>query len=180
MTAEDLDKLLKEYSNSGEYGQKDMRKKHPHIDFDKLVADAVAAGRDLRAEITADAKASSLHNTTVANRMVAQGDSVKAKFTGGVGAIFVFYIFLFVPIIVIAVTPVLNFFMPAIMCGIMRWICDKTRYGNKRFRFNGTGMGLIGNYIKWYLLSIITLGIYSFWAARNQIRWVVENIELVD
>jgi uncharacterized membrane protein YjgN (DUF898 family) len=29
-------------------------------------------------------------------------------------------------------------------------------------------------------LSIITIGIYSFWSTRNQIRWVIENIEMVD
>jgi uncharacterized membrane protein YjgN (DUF898 family) len=29
-------------------------------------------------------------------------------------------------------------------------------------------------------LTIITIGIYGFWSTRNQIRWVVENIEMVN
>jgi uncharacterized membrane protein YjgN (DUF898 family) len=36
---------------------------------------------------------------------------------------------------------------------------------------------LFGRWIVWFLLSLITLGIYSFWSTRNQIRWVIENIE---
>ena len=38
--AEDLKALLDSYSNSGDYAQKDMKKKYPHINFDKLIAEA--------------------------------------------------------------------------------------------------------------------------------------------
>ncbi|MDR0411177.1 MAG: DUF898 domain-containing protein [Treponema sp.] len=62
----------------------------------------------------------------------------------------------------------------------MRWICNHTTKDGKRFRFKGTGGGLFGRFIVWWLLTIITFGIYSYWSTRNQIRWVVENIEIVD
>ena len=46
-----------------------------------------------------------------------------------------------------------------------------------RLKFTGTGIGLFGNWIKWFLLCIITLGIYGFWVAPRVTRWVVEHTD---
>jgi uncharacterized membrane protein YjgN (DUF898 family) len=97
------------------------------------------------------------------------------KFSGGVLAIFLFP-FWAAPFAAIT----LGIATPWIICIIMRWICSHTTKDGKRFRFKGTGGGLFGRFIIWWLLSLITLGIYSFWSTRNQIRWVVENIEMDD
>jgi uncharacterized membrane protein YjgN (DUF898 family) len=43
--------------------------------------------------------------------------------------------------------------------------------------FVGTAMGLFGNWLKWLLLSIITLGIYLFWVGPRIQKWVVENTD---
>jgi uncharacterized membrane protein YjgN (DUF898 family) len=109
-------------------------------------------------------------NTETNFQAVATG----AKFSGGVLAIFLFPLWA-IPFMAIT----LGIAMPWIICIVMRWICSNTTKDGKQFRFNGTGGGLFSRFILWWFLSLITLGIYSFWSARNQIRWVVENIEMV-
>ena len=42
-------------------------------------------------------------------------------------------------------------------------------------KFIGTGMGLFGQWIKWLLLTIVTLGIYGFWVNLKMRQWVVRN-----
>ncbi|WP_255429669.1 DUF898 family protein [Salinibacterium sp. ZJ70] len=43
--------------------------------------------------------------------------------------------------------------------------------------FTGSATGLFGHWIKWFLLSIITLGIYLFWVAPALQRWKTVNID---
>jgi uncharacterized membrane protein YjgN (DUF898 family) len=100
---------------------------------------------------------------------------LQSKFEGGVLPIFLFS--LWAPLL-LGITLSLAF--PFVICTVIRWICNNAVIGGKRYRFNGTAGGLFGRWIIWFLLSIITLGIYSFWSTRNQIRWVVENLEVVD
>jgi uncharacterized membrane protein YjgN (DUF898 family) len=45
------------------------------------------------------------------------------------------------------------------------------------FTGSGSGIGLFGLWIKWFLLSIITLGIYSFWVAPRIQQWKVEHTD---
>ena len=42
----------------------------------------------------------------------------------------------------------------------------------KRLYFDGKAIQLFGNWIKWLLLTIITLGIYSFWISIKMKQWV--------
>jgi uncharacterized membrane protein YjgN (DUF898 family) len=104
-----------------------------------------------------------------------QKDGAGPKFQGGVLAIFLFTLWA-VPFMTIT----LGIAVPWLICIVMRWICSNTTKNGRRFRFKGTGGGLFGRFIVWWLLTLITLGIYSFWSTRNQIRWVVENIEIAD
>ncbi|MHB9296734.1 hypothetical protein PilKf_02509 [Pillotina sp. SPG140] len=57
-----------------------------------------------------------------------------------------------------------------------RWLASHTVIEGKRLRFDGTGGQLFGNYIIWFLLSIITLGIYGlfFMPVRIQ-QWVSKH-----
>ena len=41
--------------------------------------------------------------------------------------------------------------------------------------FDGTSIQLFGNWIKWLLLCIITLGIYSFWVAIAIKKWKTKH-----
>jgi uncharacterized membrane protein YjgN (DUF898 family) len=45
----------------------------------------------------------------------------------------------------------------------------------KRLRFTGTGGRLIGTWIKIFLLTIITLGIYGLWAGLAIKKWKAEH-----
>jgi len=100
---------------------------------------------------------------------------MESKFSGGVLQIFLFCIW--APILFVIS---LGLATPFIECTVIRWICNNSTIGGKRYKFNGTAGGLFGRWIIWYLLTIITIGIYGFWSTRNQIRWVIENIEMVD
>jgi uncharacterized membrane protein YjgN (DUF898 family) len=54
-------------------------------------------------------------------------------------------------------------------------MADHTVIDGKRLRFDGTAMGLFGNWIKWFLLIIITFGIYSFWVGIALQKWKIRN-----
>ncbi|MDR0719319.1 MAG: DUF898 domain-containing protein [Treponema sp.] len=57
-----------------------------------------------------------------------------------------------------------------------RWLTSHTIIEGKRLKFDGTGGQLFGKYIIWFLLSIITLGIYAtfFLPVRMQ-QWVTKH-----
>ena len=100
---------------------------------------------------------------------------MEPKFSGTVLQIFLFC--LWMPIVAVLS---LGLAMPFLVCIIMRWVCDNSVVSGKHYRFTGSAGDLFGTWIKWLLLSLVTFGIYSFWAARNMIRWVVGNIEMID
>jgi len=100
---------------------------------------------------------------------------MESKFSGGILPIFLFCIW--APILF---TISIGLATPFITCTVIRWICNNSTIGGKKYAFKGTAGGLFGRWILWYILTFVTLGIYSFWSTRNQIRWVVENIEIVN
>jgi uncharacterized membrane protein YjgN (DUF898 family) len=102
-------------------------------------------------------------------------NKIESKFSGGVFPIFLFWIW--APILLVIT---LGLATPFIVCTVIRWICNNSSIGGKRYRFKGTAMGLFGRWILWYLLTIITIGIYGFWSTRNQIRWIIENVEMIN
>lgn len=64
---------------------------------------------------------------------------------------------------------------PWALCMVYGWKINHTIVEGKRLKFNGTGIGLFGNWIKWFFLCIITLGIYSFWLKIALEKWKVKN-----
>ena len=46
---------------------------------------------------------------------------------------------------------------------MINWKVKHTVIDGHRLYFDGTAMQLFGNWIKWLILTVITLGIYSFW-----------------
>lgn len=69
---------------------------------------------------------------------------------------------------------------PWAMCIKYRWEIDNTTIDGKRLQFTGTGGDLFVHYIKWWVLTIITFGIYGFWLYINLIKWRVENTEFIN
>lgn len=56
-----------------------------------------------------------------------------------------------------------------------RWHAKHSFINGQQLQFNGSAWGLFGHWIKWLLLIIITLGIYSFWVAPKLAKWRWEN-----
>lgn len=66
---------------------------------------------------------------------------------------------------------------PYALCLRQRWKAKHTYVNGHRLIFLGTGIGLFGLWVKWFLLTLITLGIYLFWVAPRIQKWVVENTD---
>ncbi len=66
--------------------------------------------------------------------------------------------------------------LPWAVCYIMKFIISHAVIDGRRLRFDGTGGDLFAQYIKWWLLCIITCGIYGFWVAPRLYKWVASNI----
>ena len=60
------------------------------------------------------------------------------------------------------------------------WETKHTVVEGRRLKFNGTAIQLFGNWIKWLLLCIITLGIYGFWLSIALKKWKVKHTEFAD
>ena len=58
---------------------------------------------------------------------------------------------------------------------VERWRAKNTYLYGRQLQFIGTGWGIFGLWIKWSLLSIITLGIYTFWVYPRLMQWKVEK-----
>ena len=77
---------------------------------------------------------------------------------------------------VIAITVItLGLGYPWACCLFMGWETSHTVVNGQRLKFTGTGAGLFKQYIKWFLLTLVTLGIYGFWMWIKVKRWTVEH-----
>lgn len=69
---------------------------------------------------------------------------------------------------------------PWAACFMYRWEVENTVISGRRLHFTGTGLGLFGNWIKWWFLILITLGIYSFWVHIKLIEWKTKHTYVID
>jgi Bacterial protein of unknown function (DUF898) len=60
----------------------------------------------------------------------------------------------------------------------LRWRIEHTVIEGRRLRFNGTGLGLFGMWLKWWFFILITFGIYSFWVRPRLERWSCDHTVL--
>lgn len=65
---------------------------------------------------------------------------------------------------------------PVAICITYKWEAKHTVIDGRRLKFEGTAMGLFGNWIKWWLLTMITLGIYGFWTNIKVNQWKTKHI----
>lgn len=61
-----------------------------------------------------------------------------------------------------------------------RWETNNTVINGRKLKFTGSGGDLLGQYIKWFLLSIITIGIYGFTIPIKLEKWKARNTFFVD
>ncbi|HAO6469243.1 TPA: DUF898 domain-containing protein, partial [Listeria monocytogenes] len=52
---------------------------------------------------------------------------------------------------------------PWALCMVYGWKINHTVIEGRRLKFQGSAVGLFGHWIKWLVLTIITIGIYVFW-----------------
>ncbi|WP_240629921.1 DUF898 domain-containing protein [Specibacter cremeus] len=58
---------------------------------------------------------------------------------------------------------------------VERWRAKNTYLYGRQLAFIGTGWGIFGLWVKWLLLIVITLGIYSFWVYPRMTKWQLEK-----
>jgi uncharacterized membrane protein YjgN (DUF898 family) len=56
-----------------------------------------------------------------------------------------------------------------------RWRAKHSFIEGRQLIFVGSAWALFGNWLKWFVLIIITFGIYSFWVGPRLYRWKWEN-----
>lgn len=70
---------------------------------------------------------------------------------------------------------------PFMVCWRERWVASHTYINGKRLRFDGNGGQLIGKYIVWWLLSLVTLGIYWLVAVSLRLEgWKTKHTHFED
>jgi uncharacterized membrane protein YjgN (DUF898 family) len=60
---------------------------------------------------------------------------------------------------------------------VQRWRAKHSWIDGRPLIFTGSAWGLFGNWIKWFLLCLITLGIYGFWVGPRIARWKWEHTD---
>ena len=95
---------------------------------------------------------------------------MKSQFTGGLlGQIGIGILSILIIICTLGVGA------PWATCISERWNAKHTIIDGQQLYFDGNAAQLFGNYIKWFLLTIVTLGIYSFWLNIKMKQWVVSH-----
>lgn len=69
---------------------------------------------------------------------------------------------------------------PFAVCIRERFEIKHTKYDGDELRFDGNGVMLIGKWILWWLLSIITFGIYLFFIPSRIKKWKAKNTHFVN
>ena len=64
---------------------------------------------------------------------------------------------------------------PWAICRMERWRARNTSLNGKKTKFVGDPSALLGKFIVWLFLAVITFGIYGIWMAVKMQKWVVEN-----
>lgn len=68
---------------------------------------------------------------------------------------------------------------PWAVCYVVRFIADHAIIDGKRIQFTGTGGDLFAQWIKWFILTVITCGIYSFWVVPRMYKWIISHLHTV-
>ena len=69
---------------------------------------------------------------------------------------------------------------PWVICYRIGWDRRHTVYNGRRLAFNGTGIQLFGKWIIWFLLTIVTCGLYSFVMGLKLEQWVLSHTTFAD
>lgn len=81
-------------------------------------------------------------------------------------------------VMMILICCTLGIALPWAICIWQNWVATHTVIDGKQMVFDGTGGQLFGNYIKWWLLCIVTLSIYSWWLPIKFRQWATMHTHL--
>ncbi|WP_373439053.1 hypothetical protein [Metamycoplasma equirhinis] len=66
--------------------------------------------------------------------------------------------------------------LPWVIVFFNRWLISHTVIKGKRLKFNGTEVQLFGSYIKCWLLTLVTFGIYGiFFLLVRMLQWFTKH-----
>ena len=68
---------------------------------------------------------------------------------------------------------------PWAICMKERWLVEHTVIDGSQLAFDGTGWQLLGNFAKWFLFVIITVGIFMFWLPIKIKKWTTKHTHIV-
>ena len=103
-----------------------------------------------------------------------EGLSGESKFTGGLGS----YIGLQIVNALIMIFT-LGLGLPWVVCRTIKWDSEHQIIDGQRIYFDGKASQLFGNWIKWVLLTVVTLGIYSILIPIKKQAWIVKHQSFV-
>lgn len=69
---------------------------------------------------------------------------------------------------------------PFMLCYRERWMANHTYLEGRRLTFDGNGVQLFGNWVKWCLLTVVTLGIYALFIPIALKKWTVAHTKFVE
>jgi len=101
-----------------------------------------------------------------------------AKVSNWDGGVFDTFINLLVASIIIVFT--CGIATPWAICYMWKFIVSHVNIDGKRLAFDGNGAQLFGNWIKWFILTIITFGIYGFWVYPRLFQWVASHTHFAE
>ena len=61
------------------------------------------------------------------------------------------------------------------VCRSIRWRVSHTIINGRRLTFTGTPADLLGRWVVWWLLSVITFGIYTLWISVKIHQWEISH-----
>lgn len=64
---------------------------------------------------------------------------------------------------------------PLAICIWERWRAKNTIINGLQCEFDGSAVSLFGNCVIWWILTIITFGIFAFWIPVKLEKWIVAN-----
>ncbi len=67
---------------------------------------------------------------------------------------------------------------PFVICYKQRWFTKHTIINRKKIVFTGKSLSLIGNYLLWWFLCIITFGIFGLWLPIKIENWKAKNTHI--
>ena len=69
----------------------------------------------------------------------------------------------------------LGILFPAKICMVQKWRVNHQNINGLKMKFDGKVIQLLGKYILWWLLCIVTLGIYLIWMPIQMDKWVTKH-----